>query len=404
MLGGNWNALGHARALGPLGVPVYLVFAKGTTNFAAFSRFVHASTSPDPVQQPERAIQFVLDLGRILKPKPVLFLCDDAWMFAAGKLEAEVRDLFYWPLSSWEKVERILNKRTLYRLAKEIGVNAPATREFSSVAGMLADARELTYPCIVKPEITVNYLERMPATIARGMHHRTRLMRKREDLCEWAEVLVQAGIEVPLLTQEYINGGAEQLYTLTSYSDRRGCMVVGSVGHKVRQFPPEAGCIVSGRLRHIDAVYEQGKKLLDALKFHGLANTEFKYDARDGSYRLMEINPRLGMWNGSAYAAGLNLPAIAYRDMLGETYAGPAFSSSMDGALWIDALIDALNCVYRYRASGYGHAHLGLVGWLRSIQGPRIHAVWNWSDPVPFLAHACQTASLVIRRLFQKFV
>src|SRR5438128_885809 len=46
---------------------------------------------------------------------------------------------------------------------------------------------------------------------------------------------------------------------------------------------------------------------------------EFKRDARDGKFKLMEINPRLWQWHGLAAACGIDLPRIAYADLVGET-------------------------------------------------------------------------------------
>ena len=50
----------------------------------------------------------------------------------------------------------------------------------------------------------------------------------------------------------------------------------------------------------------------------GLSQVEFKRDPRDGSYRLMEVNPRLWQWHGLAAACGVDFPRIAYEDLVGE--------------------------------------------------------------------------------------
>ena len=67
----------------------------------------------------------------------------------------------------------------------------------------------------------------------------------------------------------------------------------------------------AGGLRFVQGVGLRG------LGFHGLSQVEFKRDARDGAYRLMEVNPRLWQWHGLAAACGVDLPRIAYWDLLG---------------------------------------------------------------------------------------
>jgi predicted ATP-grasp superfamily ATP-dependent carboligase len=54
---------------------------------------------------------------------------------------------------------------------------------------------------------------------------------------------------------------------------------------------------------------------------------EFKRDPRDGGFKLMEINPRLWQWHGLATACGVDLPRIAYADLVGD----PAPMSEMNG-------------------------------------------------------------------------
>jgi len=67
----------------------------------------------------------------------------------------------------------------------------------------------------------------------------------------------------------------------------------------------------------VEEVVELGLRLLRALRFHGVSQVEFKRDPRDGLYRLMEVNPRLWQWHGLAAACGVDIPRIAYWDLLG---------------------------------------------------------------------------------------
>ena len=64
-------------------------------------------------------------------------------------------------------------------------------------------------------------------------------------------------------------------------------------------------------------VVDAGLRLLAAVGYHGLSQVEFKRDPRDGRFKLMEINPRLFQWHGLAAACGVDLPRLAYQDLLG---------------------------------------------------------------------------------------
>src|SRR5205085_4061708 len=117
---------------------------------------------------------------------------------------------------------------------------------------------------------------------------------------------------------EWIPGGDETLYTLGAYVSREGQALGVFSGRKLVQDPPGLGNARAADALWVDEVVEQGLELLRGLEFHGPAQVEFKRDPRDGAYKLIEVNPRLWQWHGLAEHCGVNLPHIAYRDLLGD--------------------------------------------------------------------------------------
>ena len=68
----------------------------------------------------------------------------------------------------------------------------------------------------------------------------------------------------------------------------------------------------------IEELVESALELLRALGFAGIAQVEFKRDAGDGQFKFIEVNPRLWQWHELAASCGVDLPWIAYLDLLGE--------------------------------------------------------------------------------------
>ena len=58
-------------------------------------------------------------------------------------------------------------------------------------------------------------------------------------------------------------------------------------------------------------------RLLSAVDYRGIFNVEFKFDARDGRYKIIEVNPRPFWLIGHIAQAGLDLPWISYLDAQG---------------------------------------------------------------------------------------
>lgn len=55
---------------------------------------------------------------------------------------------------------------------------------------------------------------------------------------------------------------------------------------------------------------------LESIKYTGFANFDIKYDARDNSYKVFEINFRLGRSSFFSTFAGTNLFAEAVEDLI----------------------------------------------------------------------------------------
>ena len=385
VLGAGTNGLGQVRALSMAGVRTFCVAPRDQNYFGARSRHAIAVDCPPPLTEPAKAIEVVLEFGRRQECRPLLLFANDVWLHLGGEHENALHEVFVIPQSPWSLLGRVLNKHTLHQLAQDAGTPAPHTQLFPHLEDIAPQIASLPFPCVLKLE--VDSLERLPLQLRTGMQHRVTRYENQQELRTWLEKAHASEFNSPALIQEYIPGGPEALYTLTSYTNHDGKLLAGAVGHKIRQYPPTAGGITVGRIKHVEAVFNQGADFLASIGFHGLANTEFKFDKRDGSYRLMEINPRLGLWNGSVLFAGLNLPAIAYADMQFLKYPGPAYVTSADGTLWLDTIADGLNCIRDYRVTGYPEYDMGLWRWLQSIRGPKVDAVWRWNDPVPGLCY-----------------
>jgi hypothetical protein len=92
---------------------------------------------------------------------------------------------------------------------------------------------------------------------------------------------------------------------------------------------------------------------------------ELKRDARDGRFKLMEINPRLWQWHGLAAACGVDLPRIAYADLVGTS--PPDGTMDGFGKRWAITLLPGERPVLQ--------------------RPPYVDAVFARDDPKPALVH-----------------
>jgi D-aspartate ligase len=295
------NGLAAIRSLGRAGIRV-LALDHRPSALGFRSRYAEPVVTPDP--QDEEA--FVSFLAGLEVERAPIFATHDEPLNAIARGANRLGDRFLYPFPPWEVLARIQTKRGQLETAEAAGVPTPRTAHPASAGEARAAAELIGFPVLVKPSSTEGFKRRFGRQAFR---------------CESAAEVERAyaeGEPYRPMVQELIPGGDDELYTLGSYLSRDGDALGLFCGRKLRQTPPGVGTCRVGEARWVDEVVDGGLRLLRALGFHGLSQVEFKRDPRDGSYKLMEVNPRLFQWHGLAAACGVDLPLIAYRDLTGE--------------------------------------------------------------------------------------
>ena len=163
---------------------------------------------------------------------------------------------------------------------------------------------------------------------------------------------------------------------MLTYLDRSSEPRAVFTKRKLRQFPRQFG---DGSLTvgiWEPEVAELGLRLLQGLQFRGTASVEFKRDAQDGEWKLMEMNPRSISQTAHAVASGVDLPYIAYRDVMGAPT--ETIATFREGVKWVDLAKDFKSFLMTRQTGG-----LDLGPWLRSWGGERCFATYAPDDPLP---------------------
>lgn len=383
VLGGGTNALGQIRAANEAGYECINLVEKSIHRYSAKSNKCKGYIAPHPFKERESCLSFTFDIIKKLSSKPYLFCASDEWMDMVGENEKVFSEIAHIVQSPWEETLRLYNKKYLYRLAEEYGIPYPKTLELDSLKQLEMELDKITLPCVVKPQLTVAQNEVKDSKIK--VYHRTQTFETKASAVEWTKAMLGAGLDFPILLQEFIPGDATNLYTLTSYSDKEGKLVAGSIGYKLRQFPPEAGRITSGVLHYDESLHKTGELFLKTIGYNGVANTEFKYDSRDGKYKLMEINTRFGAWNYSTLFSGINLMKIAIDDYNGIKYEGPVFKTDKDGYIWYNFAQDFGAAVLLNRKKRFKNHKMSIRQWRKSLGAHSFEGIYDKKDKKPFI-------------------
>ncbi len=186
------------------------------------------------------------------------------------------------------------------------------------------------------------------------------------------------------VVQEYIPGEARAFFALFDHGVPRAVFM----HRRLREYPITGGASTAAESIRDPVLAELGLRLLNSLRWHGVAMTEFKYDRRDGRYRLMEINPKFWGSLDLAIAAGVEFPWLTARLAMGEPF--PPVMDYRVGARFQWAFDDLLHAVARPGAVG---------AFFRDFWDPAVESDLRWNDPGPNFFRALSVSTTIVKRI-----
>lgn len=199
-----------------------------------------------------------------------------------------------------------------------------------------------------------------------------------------------------LMLQEYIPGGPTSVWMFNGYFDAGSVCRFGVTGQKIRQTPPDTGATSLGICRDNDAVRAAAVHFLESIGYRGIVDMGFRYDARDESYRLLDVNPRIGSsFRLFVDGGGMDVVRALYLDLTQQPIAPTAVR---EGRRWLVENQDLATTWKLVRGR-----RLSVSEWLNSLRGVEELAWWSSDDLRPValmvLATARQGLAALARRL-----
>jgi len=122
----------------------------------------------------------------------------------------------------------------------------------------------------------------------------------------------------PLLVQEYIPVEGGMQYQAEAFLDEESRMKVCMVIQKPRFFPVRGGTSTANVTIDHAGIRETTRRLLEGLGWRGAADVDYILDPRNGSIRVLEINPRVTAGIKIGFAAGINFADLHLRLATGQ--------------------------------------------------------------------------------------
>jgi D-aspartate ligase len=359
--------LGMMRSLRGLGAKVYGL-AHDELSIASASRFCAgtfvAGHNGRPVGSPEATtVEQLCDAGRRLGAGAVLVAGSDEWSVFVARHAAALSQFFRFPATSLELTETLASKSGLHDLARLHGVPTPRIAVPRGESDLVELAKTLRFPVMLKP------------IVSRPGSQGLMLAETEAEL-----VALYASMKDPgnIACQEYIPGTDLDVWIFNGYFDHRSQCLAAFTGRKIHQHPARMGLCALGVSIENREVIALTERFLARLGYQGIVDIGYRWDRRDGCYKVLDINPRLGgAFRMFVDANGLDVARAMYLDMIGQPVPSVI---PQDGRKWVLEAGELLSFRH-YRRGG-----MSWRDWLAAMRGVREGATFALRDPAPFVA------------------
>jgi D-aspartate ligase len=364
VLGGNFVGLGIVRSLGAHGIPTWVFDADRSKSIAQFSRYTTRF-----VETKQAITDVLLHEGQKYQLHGwVLFPVADEYVETVSANRDLLSSIFRVTTAPSEVTRFALDKRLTYLRANQLGIAAPWTLLGNSLAE--PEAEGIPYPVILKPAINHHFF---PQTNIKAL--------PAENPSQLQRAFAQMSRYIPpdeILLQERIPGGGENQFSFCALC-KDGHTYASLLAQRRRQYPVEFGNASTFVETTEQSVVEAaGRRFLESIGFDGIAEVEFKFDPRDGKYKILDVNPRTWGWHTLGKAAGMDFPYLLFRQAVGLPVVPVGTHRS---AAWIREITD----IVAIAKSQDPMAELKQL--LKALYSRKItSATFSVLDPVPFFA------------------
>src|SRR2546422_593775 len=345
------NSLSAIRNLAMHGVEV-IAAAPSKLSQGFFSRFCTVRAICPPPEDDQAFLDWLLSTIRAQQIDVVLPI-GDVTTTTVSRLKTHIEPYARVPVADWEAMRIASSKQETMRFAASIGVDIPRTYAAGEVVR--------SFPVVVK------------ASEGSGQ---VRYVNTAEELA-----VCDSGRSV---VQEYIPGEGRAFFALLDHGVPRATFM----HRRLREYPITGGPSTAAESIADPILAELGLRLLQALRWHGVAMVEFKRDRRNGHYRLMEINPKFWGSLDLAICAGVEFPWLTARMAVGESF--PPVTEYRVGARFRWGFEDLMHVLARPR---------DFAVFLKDFWNPGVQDDLRWDDPGPSVFRAAAVSAIILKRI-----
>ena len=369
VLGANLHgSLGIIRSLGELGITVYGTYSRerGPATYSRYCKEAFEWTYPAGSDQ--EAVCSLVRIGEQIGRPCILIPTWDETAVLAAEHYTELSRRFIYPQQDPELAKTLVSKKQMYALAKKSGIPTAEITLPKSLADVESFAHSAKFPVLLKGSDGNRLKQRTnrKMVIVSTPEELIRLYQEMEDP------------EDPnLMLQEYIPARPGADWMFNGYFNADSNCLVGFSGQKIRQTPVYTGMTSLGICRSNSTVIKRTIDWMKQLGYKGILDIGYRYDHRDGEYKVLDINPRIGAtFRLFVGREGIDVARALYLDLTGQSV---PVAAPCEGRKWMVEL-DLKSCMDYYR-----DGNLTIREWSDSMRGIEEFGYFRRNDLRPFV-------------------
>lgn len=318
--------------------------------------------------------------------KLVLFPTDDLQLENLYNLREQIKEFCFLPFNT-RNLMSVLDKKIQYEFCEKLGVPYPKTILIEQSKDV-EKLKTITFPILIKP----NKREDLRIKVFRSLK-----IESEEGLVSNKAVLrmyLEKGLT--FIASEIVPGDTYgTIYAYTGYRSPNSSIIMNEwIGKKLSQFPNDYGVFSSSSNEAPEIIRQQGRRLLNGMDLYGICEPEFKYDFRDGLYKLMEINLRSMMWHRTGNLSGVHLQYTQWCDSL--RLPANKESQQLEIVHYCYLKHEVLNLLFRRGYFKYFKYNLKY--------SKMSLALWDRKDTLPFVVDQVNTLIAIGKTIIKKII
>ena len=315
LLGSDINVYGMARSFHEEYGISSVAVGKGILGPCTASKIVTVEVVEPNLEDDEVFVSTLLEFAKRYEnsgKKLLLVPCGDNYIKLLVRNQDKLRGVYEFECISEDLLMKLSIKESFYQVCTEHGFSFPKTTTCSYENHKNLEL-PFDFPVIIKPSNSVAYWNcRFP--------HKKKVFvaETREEFEAILKAIYSSSYHDHLILQEYIPGDDSNMRVMNCYCGRDKKVKLIALGNALlEEHSPEGigsyAAIING---YDEKLSDMMKGFLEGIGYVGFANFDMKYDSRDGSYKLFEMNLRQGRSSFFVTAAGYNLAKWLVDDVI----------------------------------------------------------------------------------------